>query len=144
MPTAFRRGKLTSPVSTMTTRDSASPLAPTPIGGYRQYVEVAAASRLLFVSGQIGQTVEGVVPADGCEQCRLAWVNVLHQLDAAGYTAAQLVKATAFLTSVELIEAHQRARNEVLGTRQPALSVVVVSQLADPRWKVEVEVVAAG
>lgn len=142
MLAAFRRGELTSRDPTMIDKDSASPLAPTPIGGYRQYVEVAA-SRLLFISGQIGETADGVVPADGYEQCRLAWANVLHQLDAAGYTAAQLVKATAFLTSVELIEAHQRARNDVLGTRQPALSVVVVSQLADPRWKVEVEVVAA-
>ena len=127
----------------MSERGSASPLAPPAIGGYRQYVEVTATSRLLFVSGQIGQTAEGVVPADGYEQCRLAWANVLHQLDAAGYTASQLVKATVFLTSIELIEAHQRARNELLGTWQPALSVVVVSRLADPRWQVEVEVVAA-
>jgi 2-iminobutanoate/2-iminopropanoate deaminase len=127
----------------VTDRDSASPSAPAALGGYRQYVEVTGASRLLFVSGQIGQTVEGDVPASGYEQCRLAWVNVLHQLQAAGYTADQLVKATAFLTSAELIQTHQQARNDVLGTQQPALSVIVVSQLADPRWCVEIEVVAA-
>jgi enamine deaminase RidA (YjgF/YER057c/UK114 family) len=38
------------------------------------------------------------------EQCRLAWVNVLHQLGAAGYAAEHLVKATAFLTSAALIQ----------------------------------------
>jgi hypothetical protein len=69
----------------MTHTHSVSTLAPAAVGGYRQYVEVPAGSRLLFV-----------------EQCRLAWVNVLHQLQAAGYTAGQLVKATAFLTSAEL------------------------------------------
>jgi enamine deaminase RidA (YjgF/YER057c/UK114 family) len=104
---------------------------------------VPAGCRLLFVSGQIGETVQGDVPASASEQCRLAWVNVLHQLQAAGYTARQLVKATAFVTSAEIIQAHQQARNEVLGLQQPALSVVVVSRLADPRWCVEIEVVAA-
>jgi 2-iminobutanoate/2-iminopropanoate deaminase len=124
-------------------RHSASALAPAAVGGYRQYVEVPAGCRLLFVSGQIGETVQGDVPASAYEQCRLAWVNVLHQLQAAGYTARQLVKATAFVTSAEIIQAHQQARNEVLGLQQPALSVVVVSRLADPRWCVEIEVVAA-
>lgn len=123
--------------------DSSSPFAPVALGGYRQYVEVAGISRMLFVSGQIGQTKEGDIPLSGYEQCRLAWINVLHQLKAAEYTIDQLVKATAYLTSAELIQSHQRARNELLGPRQPALSVIVVSQLADPRWHVEIEVVAA-
>jgi 2-iminobutanoate/2-iminopropanoate deaminase len=79
----------------VTDRDSASISAPAALGGYRQYVEVRSASRLLFVSGQIGQTVEGDVPASGYEQGRLAWVHVLHQLQSAVYTAGQLVKATA-------------------------------------------------
>ena len=127
----------------MIDEESASPSAPAPLGGYRQYVEVPEGSRLLFVSGQIGETVEGDVPASGYEQCRLAWVNVLHQLQSAGYTAGHLVRATAFLTSADLITCHQQARNDVLGTQQPALSVVVVRQLADPRWCVEIEVVAA-
>jgi 2-iminobutanoate/2-iminopropanoate deaminase len=122
---------------------SASSSAPAAVGGYRQFVEVPGDSRLLFVSGQIGQTVEGHVASSAYEQCRLAWVNVLHQLQAAGYTADQLVKATAFLTSAELIQPHEQARRDVLGTRQPALSVIIASQLADPRWCVQVEVVAA-
>ena len=123
--------------------DSQSPDAPSPVGGYRQFVEVSAGSRLLFVSGQIGQTLSGEVPESGYEQCRLAWSNVLRQLAAAGYSAEHMIKATAFLTSAELVEPHQLARNEILGARQPALSVVIVSALADPRWCVEVEVVAA-
>jgi len=54
-----------------------------------------------------------------------------------------LVKATVFVTSAELIPVHQQARNDVLGTQQPTLSVVVVAQLADPRWRIEIEAVAA-
>ncbi|HET6432826.1 RidA family protein [Dyella sp.] len=127
----------------MSQSDAMSLEAPAPIGGYRQFVQVSAGSRLLFVSGQIGETAGGDVAAYGYEQCRLAWTNVLHQLSAAGYAADHLIKATVFLTSAALVAPHQRARNEVLGARQPALSVVIVPALADPRWCVEVEVVAA-
>jgi enamine deaminase RidA (YjgF/YER057c/UK114 family) len=45
--------------------DAASPFAPDAVGGYRQFVEVASGCRLLFVSGQIGQTAEGEVPTPG-------------------------------------------------------------------------------
>ncbi len=114
-----------------------------PSGGYRQFVEVSANRRLVFISGQIGETAAGEIPASGYEQCRLAWENVLHQLEAAGYAAEHLVKATVFLTSPDLVQPHKVARNEILGMHQPALSVVIVSALADPRWLVEVEVVAA-
>jgi 2-iminobutanoate/2-iminopropanoate deaminase len=127
----------------MTSRSSASPDAPAAVGGYRQSIEVAGAGRWLFVSGQTGETANGHIPSEGYEQCRLAWVNVLHQLAAAGYTPAHLVKATAFVTSADLIPIHQQARNEVLGSQQPALSVVIVSQLADPHWRIEIEAVAA-
>jgi 2-iminobutanoate/2-iminopropanoate deaminase len=127
----------------MDEQSTRSPLAPAPVGGYRQFVEVSAGSRLLFVSGQIGENADGHIPASGEEQCSLAWRNVLHQLDAAGYAPSQIVKATVFLTSPDLIQTHQRVRNALLSAEQPALSVVGVSQLADPRWRIEVEVVAA-
>jgi enamine deaminase RidA (YjgF/YER057c/UK114 family) len=122
---------------------SSSDLAPRPVGGYRQFVSAPAGSSLLFVSGQIGETVEGVVPESGREQCALAWRNVIHQLEAAGFAAHDLIKATVYLTSAELLQPHQEARDEIVGSLQPALSVIVVSRLADPRWRIEIEVVAA-
>jgi enamine deaminase RidA (YjgF/YER057c/UK114 family) len=127
----------------MTRQRSSSGRAPRPVGGYRQFVTVPPGSTLLFVSGQIGETVEGVVPESGTEQCTLAWRNVLHQLEAAGFSASDLIRATVYLTSPDLIQPHRAARNEILGSLQPALSVIVVSGLADPRWCIEVEVVAA-
>ncbi len=75
--------------------------APAPAGGYSQAVEVEGAKRLLFVSGQIPQSVAGDVPADFPSQARLAWRNVLAQLDAAGMAGANLVKVTVFLSSRE-------------------------------------------
>jgi 2-iminobutanoate/2-iminopropanoate deaminase len=127
----------------MTTQRSSSDLAPRPVGGYRQYVTVPPGGTLLFVSGQIGETVEGVVPESGREQCAFAWHNVIHQLEAAGFAASDLIRATVYLTSTELIQPHQEVRNEILGSLQPALSVIVVSGLADPRWCIEIEVIAA-
>jgi 2-iminobutanoate/2-iminopropanoate deaminase len=126
----------------MSDQQSYSGLAPRPIGGYRQFVKTSAGSSLLFVSGQIGETADGAIPEAGREQCVLAWQNVLHQLEAAGFAAADMVKATVFLTSQDLVQPHQEARNQILGSLQPALTVVVVAH-ADARWCIEVEVVAA-
>jgi enamine deaminase RidA (YjgF/YER057c/UK114 family) len=78
-----------------------SPSAPAPVGGYSQAIEVVGAERLLFISGQIPETVGGEVPEDFSAQARVAWRNVLAQLQAAGLPVTNLVKVTIFLSSRE-------------------------------------------
>ena len=60
--------------------------------------EVTDASRLLFVSGQVPETEDGVVPPDYKSQYRLAWANVERQLKEAGMTFDNLVKANIYLS----------------------------------------------
>jgi 2-iminobutanoate/2-iminopropanoate deaminase len=119
-----------------------SPSAPQPAGGYSQGLEVIGAQRLLFVSGQIPETVAGEVPADFPAQARLAWRNVLAQVEAAGMSVANLVKVTVFLSSREFAMANREIRQEVLGSHSPALTVIITG-IFDVKWLLEIEAVAA-
>lgn len=113
-----------------------------PSGGYSHAVEVAAGARMLFVSGQIPEQPDGVVPAGFEAQCEVAWRNVLAVLAAADMEAADLVKVTTFLTHADQVEANSRIRRRMIGDARPALTVVIVQTL-QPTWLLEIEAVAA-
>ncbi|HXC09412.1 MAG TPA: RidA family protein [Steroidobacteraceae bacterium] len=116
--------------------------APQPAGGYSQALEIVGAQRLLFISGQIPEGVAGGIPPDFPAQARLAWRNVLAQLEAAGMSMANLVKVTVFLSSREFAIPNREIRREVLGSHSPALTVIIAG-IFDDRWLLEIEAVAA-
>jgi 2-iminobutanoate/2-iminopropanoate deaminase len=116
--------------------------APQAAGGYSQAVAVSGAERLLFISGQIPETTAGDVPSHFLEQARLVWRNVFAQLDTAGMTVANLVKVTIFLSSREYATQNRDIRREVLGAHSPALTVII-ADIFDEKWLLEIEAVAA-
>jgi 2-iminobutanoate/2-iminopropanoate deaminase len=61
-----------------------SPVAPAASGGYSQALEVKGVQRLLFISGQIPESVNGEVPEGFRAQAKLVLDNVRAQLEAAG------------------------------------------------------------
>jgi 2-iminobutanoate/2-iminopropanoate deaminase len=119
-----------------------SPSAPQPAGGYSQALHVVGAERLLFVSGQIPESVACEVPVDFPDQARLAWRNLSAQLEAAGMSLGNLVKVTVFLSSREFALANREIRQEILGSHSPALTVIIVG-IFDDRWLLEIEAVVA-
>jgi enamine deaminase RidA (YjgF/YER057c/UK114 family) len=126
----------------MNLRPINAPDAPQPAGGYAQALEVTGASRLLFISGQIPATADGVVPAGFEAQARLCWKNVETQLAAAGMTLDNVVKATIFLADRSFAIPNRTVRNEVLAGRQISLTVIICT-IFDERWLLEIEAVAA-
>jgi 2-iminobutanoate/2-iminopropanoate deaminase len=126
----------------MKSRPINSPRAPAAAGGYAQALEAEGVQCLLFVSGQIPETVEGDVPEGFKAQAKLAWANVLAQLEAAGMSVRNLVKVTTFLSSREHAIANREARQEALGTHAPALTVVIAG-IFDEKWLLEIEAIAA-
>lgn len=116
--------------------------APQPVGNYSQAVEVTGAGRLLFISGQIPVTSQGNLPAGFHAQARLAWSNVIAQLEAAGMSLANLVKVTIFLSSRDYAMPNREVRREVLGSHAPALTVIIAG-IFDSDWLLEIEAVAA-
>ncbi|ANW06018.1 RidA family protein [Bradyrhizobium icense] len=114
-----------------------------PTTGYSQALEVSGHTRLLFVSGQIPLGIDGNVPEGFEAQCRLAWRNVEAQLKAAGMTLDNLVMHRTYLADRRYALLNRAVRNEVLGGRETALTVVIAG-IFDEAWLLEVEAVAAG
>lgn len=119
-----------------------APDVPQPGGGYSQAMLVEPGRALLFVSGQIPINAAGEVPADFAAQCRLVWRNIAAQLAAAGMDLTHLVKVTTFLGDRRYREENSTIRREILGDHAPALTVIVCD-IYDPEWLLEIEAVAA-
>jgi 2-iminobutanoate/2-iminopropanoate deaminase len=125
----------------MQRRDINAADAPQPASPYSQAVEVSGATRTLYVSGQVPADPSGAVPDDMTRQCELAWANIAAQLRAAGMTLDNIVKVTTILPDHANLAASRTVRQQVLGDRRPA-STLIVGGLASPAWKIEIEVIA--
>jgi 2-iminobutanoate/2-iminopropanoate deaminase len=119
-----------------------APDAPQPAGGYVQAMEVSNAARLLFISGQVPDTVDGQTPVDFEEQARLIWRNIIAQLNAADMTLDNLVKVTFFLSDRKYIDSYRKVRREVLQHRNVGLTTIITG-IFDEKWLMEVEAIAA-
>ncbi len=119
-----------------------APDAPKVRTGYPQAVLVSNASRHLFISGQIPADVNDHVPVTFAEQARQVWANIDAQLRAAGMTADNLVKVTIFLSDRQYALDNRQARLDYLGTRRPALTVIICG-IFDASWLLEIEAIAA-
>ena len=113
-----------------------------PAPGYCMGLEVRQHRRLLFISGQVPERVDGTVPEGFEAQCEQSWRNVVEVLAAAGLGVEHLVKVNTFLTDRNQLVANRAIRRKMLGDHQPALTVVVV-QTVDSKWLLEIEAIAA-
>ncbi|NIA24904.1 MAG: RidA family protein [Gammaproteobacteria bacterium] len=73
------------------------------------------------------------------EQMRRCGVIIIASLEAAGATAADVVRTRMFLTDPADADEVGRAHAELFGAAAPVATMVVVGGLLDPGWKVEVE-----
>jgi 2-iminobutanoate/2-iminopropanoate deaminase len=109
---------------------------------YAQCMEVAGASRLLFISGQIPVRADGTVPDGFLEQAQVVWANVISQLAAGGMDLDNLVKVTIFLSDRRYIDDYRKARDEALGGRRVGLTTIITG-IFDEGWLLEIEAIAA-
>jgi enamine deaminase RidA (YjgF/YER057c/UK114 family) len=85
-----------------------------------------------------------VGPNDAEAQVRQVFDNLRTALAAAGAGLEHVVKLTIFLTDQEDLEAFRRVRDDYLGTvPPPASSLVQVSGLVNPAFRIEIEALAA-
>ena len=108
---------------------------------------VAAGGRHVFVAGQIGwDAQQRFVSDDFALQTRQALSNVIDVLACAGAGPQHVVRLTWYVTSRDEYNAAVAEigtiYRELFGKCFPAMSVVVVSGLLEPRAKVEIEATA--
>ena len=118
-------------------------IAPPYKNRYSHAIEVSAGSRTLFISGTVGVKPDGTIPVDFPAQVEAVMQNLTEILKSGGMDWNDVVKFTGFLTPQGDIPTLAEIRQKYFGAQKPAMTVVWVAGLADPRWMVEVELVAA-
>ena len=109
---------------------------------------VSASGRIIVSAGQIGwNPATGEFETDDfAAQAAQALRNVVAVLAVGGAKPEHLVRLTWFVTSrdeyMQARKAVGAAYREIIGLRFPAMSVIVVSALVEPRAKVEIEATA--
>jgi 2-iminobutanoate/2-iminopropanoate deaminase len=111
-----------------------------PVGNYVHGIEVQP-KRTLYISGQIPENKEGMVPQGFEVQCEQVWKNIAEILASANMSFSNLVKVTTFLTHPDQADKNGEIRRRVLGEVSPTLSVVVVNTLISA-WLLEIEAIA--
>ncbi len=93
----------------------------------------------MIVSGTAPIWPDGSVKPDAYDQARRCFEIIAAALVEAGATVDQVVRTRMFLTDAADSEAVGKAHGEVMARARPAATMVVVKELLDKRWKVEIE-----
>jgi enamine deaminase RidA (YjgF/YER057c/UK114 family) len=115
-----------------------------PSNGYSHVVSFTG--RMIVVSGQVPLDGDGrlVGPDDPRAQTRQVFRNLGTALAAAGASLADVVKLTVFLTNMSDLADFRTVRDEFVDpARPPASSLVQVSGLVHPAFRIEVEALAS-
>jgi enamine deaminase RidA (YjgF/YER057c/UK114 family) len=115
-----------------------------PAAMYSHSVEIPPNARWLFTAGQVGTRPDGSVPGTFEEQHDQIWQNTLAILADAGMGPEDIVRINVYSTDPAGLKFLKPHREKYLKPgHTPASTWVVVSQLANPKWVVEMETVAA-
>jgi reactive intermediate/imine deaminase len=115
-----------------------------PVNGYSHAVSFDG--RMVAVSGQVPLDGKGrLVGADDPQaQVRQVFENLTAVLAAAGAEMRHVVKLTIYLTDLADLSVFRQVRDEYISLeRPPASSLVQVSGLINPAFRVEVDALAA-
>jgi len=118
-----------------------------PPSGWNNGLLAPAGSRVLFVAGQAGSDDKGAVVSDDfVDQFDAALARSLAVVAEAGGGPENVARLTIFVTdmaeyrgSLKPLGARYRER---MGRHFPAMALVAVSEMVDPRAKVEIEATA--
>jgi enamine deaminase RidA (YjgF/YER057c/UK114 family) len=116
------------------------------IPGHAPLEPVVGYSRAVVANGHVYVSGTAPIPRDGSpppehpyDQARLCLEIVLGALAEAGAGPEDVVRTRIFVTRREIMDDVGRAHGEVFGEIRPATAAVVVKELLDPRWLVEIE-----
>jgi enamine deaminase RidA (YjgF/YER057c/UK114 family) len=114
-----------------------------PVNGYSHVVEFSG--RMIAVSGQVPLDGQGKLAGPDPEaQVRQVFDNLVTALAAAGAGMEHVVKLTVYLTDITDLGVFRQVRDEYISADNPPASTLVeVSSLASPDFRVEIEALAA-
>jgi len=111
---------------------------------------VVARGTMVFVRGQVGQTIDGdgdgdgdgVAPADAGAQAEQAMRNLKRLLEEVGAELKHICRVQVYITDRRHREPVYRVIGEHLRGVYPVSTGLIVSGLARPEWVMEIEATA--
>jgi enamine deaminase RidA (YjgF/YER057c/UK114 family) len=114
--------------------------ARTPYADVAGYSRAVQAGGQVFVSGTVAVTSDGGdPPTDGYGQAVRCLEIIVTALEEAGARAEDVVRTRMYLTRPGDVDEVLRAHGEVFGRIRPASTMVIVKELVEPRYVVEIE-----
>jgi 2-iminobutanoate/2-iminopropanoate deaminase len=114
-----------------------------PFARYSHAVEVAAPTRFLFASGQLGVAADDIIPDDIEKQAVLCFENIRAILNEADMSFQDVVRFSAFVTDRAYFPVYGAVRSRYVEGDAFSSTLVIVSGFTRPEFKIEVEVTAA-
>jgi enamine deaminase RidA (YjgF/YER057c/UK114 family) len=107
------------------------------------YSHVVKAGKTLYIAGQVGAGPDGTVAGSGMsEQLDRVLTNLGLALKSQGADFSHIAKITIYTTSIAEFREAAAVRAKHFGANRPASTLVQISQLANPAFKVEIEAIA--
>lgn len=107
---------------------------------------IKARGDLIFIAGQVGWDMEGRFPEGFVPQMRKALENVMAVLVEGKAGAEHLVRMTWYVTDIATYRSSLpeigAAYRDVVGRHYPAMTLVEVKSLAEPKAMIEIEATA--
>ena len=120
-----------------------SPLLRTPPGPWSNAIEVLPGARYLYTCGLVGVRQDGTIEDGVAAQAVRIFENINILLRQANMDMSHVIKIITYMVDLSEQPAYAKARNPYLGEARPAMTLLGVSQLAQPALRLEVEVIAA-
>jgi enamine deaminase RidA (YjgF/YER057c/UK114 family) len=116
---------------------------PSPWEGPNGFCRLVVAGNLVITAGTTSVDPNGVVLGQTAyEQTREIIAKIERELGRAGASLAHVIQTRIYVTDIARAEEIGRAHGESFSEAPPAMTMVEVSALIDPRMLVEMEAVA--
>jgi enamine deaminase RidA (YjgF/YER057c/UK114 family) len=123
----------------MTTWERQSVSTGSPLESRYGYCRAVRVGPIINVAGTVATWPDGSVDPDPGAQARRALEIIEQALIDLGSSPADVVRTRVFVTDASSANDVGLAHAAAFGANPPAMSMVVVAALLDPRWVVEIE-----
>jgi 2-iminobutanoate/2-iminopropanoate deaminase len=131
--------------ATLTATQALQRVNPPGLSTPQTYSHIVRAGNTIFIAGQVGADAQGKIVGPGMkEQVEQVLSNLRTALASQKLDFSHIAKINIYVLSIDEFRAADVAaiRAKYFGTNRPASTLVQVSRLADPAYKVEIEAVA--
>ena len=115
-----------------------------PSGHFSQATMVAAEGRLVFISGMLAKTADGVLTGIGDieEQTRQVCENLKAAVEEAGGTMDDICRVDVYVRNMEHFDEIHKVRRRYFSDPPPASTMVEVTKMTTPDALIEINAIA--